>query len=86
MRRVVLSVHAEGQIAERKLDRQAVLEVVTDPEEVIPSGGRWVAQKIVYSGSGKRYLMRVVYEEREDVREVVTVYRTSKLAKYRRVQ
>ncbi len=76
--------HAEEQIQNRKLDREHVIDVVSSPEEVVQaSRNRYFAQSKFRKG-GREYLLRVLVEELEDVRWIVTVYPTSKVAKYLR--
>ena len=77
-----LTDHAEQEITRRGLTRQQVIAVLDHPEQVLDAaGGRKVHQSRVEL-SGKIYLIRVIVDPSEDPAAVVSVYRTSKIAKY----
>lgn len=82
----VLTDHAREQLARRGLDEREVRQVLAAPDDVEPvRPGRVVAQKVLHVGAPPRdYLMRVFVDVDRTPPEVVTAYRTSKLAKYRR--
>ena len=80
---VVLLPHARAQIRERRLDESDVFLALREPDQVVPSGSRMVAQKVI-TIRDKQYLLRVVVEAGENTTTVVTVYATSRIAKYRR--
>lgn len=64
--------HAEENIRERKLSKKVVEDVVINPEKIIEGRfGRKVAQKIVGDN-----LLRVIYEQKENVYIIVTSYYT----------
>jgi hypothetical protein len=75
-----ITEHARTQMIRRGIRETDVLRVITDPEEVVAvREGRLVAQGMV-----GEYLLRVFLDIDRDPPEVATVYRTSKIAKYRR--
>ena len=80
---IQLTAHAEAQIEERGLDREQVIEVASEPGQVLyPEDQPPVAQSRLPLG-GKTYLLRVVFRDVEEgVRLVLTAYRTSKVEKY----
>jgi hypothetical protein len=79
---VRLSTHAEQQIVERNLDREQVIAIAKNPEQVIHGEDQLpVAQSRVVI-EGKQYLIRVVYRDENELRLVVTAYRTSQVRKY----
>ncbi len=82
----VFTDHARGQLARRGLDEREVLRVLTAPDDVQPvRPGRVVAHKVLHGGAPARdYLMRVFVDIDRVPPEIVTAYRTSKFAKYRR--
>lgn len=52
------------------------------PSQIVDGyGGRKVAHR-KYLIKEKEYLLRVVYEEREDIHEVITAYLTSQITRY----
>lgn len=74
-------------IAKKKMERRGVpeewvTETINYPAQIVEGyGGRNVAQK-KYIVKDKQYLLRVVYEEGEEVNVVVTVYLTSQVERY----
>ena len=64
--------HAEENLAERKIDKKLVEESIKNPDEIITGKfGRKIAHKLV----GDK-LLRVIYEEQDNVYIVVTAYYT----------
>jgi hypothetical protein len=77
--------HAEEEISRREIPRRVVEEVLRVPEDIVPGeGGRKVYQSRHKFGRGKTYLVGVIVDDRMDPPLVITAYRTSKIAKYRR--
>ena len=72
---------------ERRQIPLEVLEAVLEhPEQIVEEhGGKKVYQSRVELG-GRLYLLRAIVNDKIDPATVVTVYRTSKLAKYWRLQ
>ena len=76
----VITPHAAEQMNERQIIEKEVREVLAQPEAVVSVGkGRVVVQAIQ-----GRYLVRVFVDTDRNPPEVVTVYRTSRIEKYRR--
>jgi len=77
--RAVLTEHALGQMAKRQVTAAEVSRVLAAPEQVLEvRAGRVVAQAMA-----GEYLLRVFVDVDRNPAEVVTVYRTSKIEKYR---
>jgi hypothetical protein len=77
--RAVLTEHALAQMAKRQVTAADVGRVLAAPEQVLEvRGGRVIAQ-----GMAGEYLLRVFVDIDRTPPEVVTVYRTSKIEKYR---
>ena len=80
----VLTEHASKQMARRQVGQAQVRDVLRAPERVLDvRAGRIVVQG-VQSFGGREYLLRVFLDVDRRPPEVVTVYRTSKIDKYRR--
>jgi hypothetical protein len=78
-----LSKHAEQQLRERNIEPELLHQTFENPEQVVPAGkNRKIAQR-TYRRHGRDFLLRVVFSE-QDIPEIVTVYWTSKVSKYRR--
>ncbi len=82
----ILTGHARSRMKRRGISEAEVRETLRSPETVAPvRPGRRVAQKCFAMGDPPReYLIRVFVDTDRSPPEVVTVYRTSRLAKYRR--
>jgi hypothetical protein len=79
----VITTYAEFEMRRRGLSRETVHQVVTTPEQRIDSRpGRVILQSRVAYGAGEIYLVRVVVDIDRRPAEVVTAYRTSRIAKY----
>ena len=77
------SRHAEQQLKERNIEPELVQETLEIPEQIITAGkNRKIAQR-TYQREGKDFLLRVVFTEAGNP-EIVTMYWTSKVSKYRR--
>jgi Domain of unknown function (DUF4258) len=75
----VVTEHATKQMAKRQIADLELRRVLSAPELILPvRPGRVVAQAVVAG-----YLLRVFVDIDRTPPEVVTVYRTSKIEKYR---
>ncbi len=74
-------------IAERKIERRGIRkewieETIKSPMQLVDGyGGRKVAQKM-FIIEDKKYLLRVVFEKKDEVYIVVTAYFTSQINRY----
>ncbi len=79
----VLSRHAEEEVARRQIPRTWLEGVLENPQQRLSQpGGKEILQSRLESGDGRMYLVRAVVAIDKDPPLVVTVYRTSKIAKY----
>jgi hypothetical protein len=77
------SKHAEQQLKERNIEPELVQETLENPEQIITAGkNRKIAQR-TYQREGKYFILRVAFSQQGNL-EIVTVYWTSKVSKYRR--
>ena len=80
-----ISPHAEKEFVRRQIPHESVEAVLAHSEEIVPaSGGRSAYQSMLLFEEGKMFLLRVIVDDSGDPPVVVTAYRTSKIAKYRR--
>jgi hypothetical protein len=74
-------------IARKKLERRRIpegwiVETVNHPSQVVEGyGGRKVAHR-KYIVENNEYLLRVVYEDKEETNVVLTAYLTSQMDRY----
>ena len=79
----VFSAHASHEIARRGLSLATIHAVLMAPEQRIELGpGRAVLQSRIADVAGRAFLLRVFVDVERRPAEVVTAYRTSKVAKY----
>ena len=84
MTRVVVSSHARFEMERRQILEEAVCQVALAPQQVVSSAKRRAIHqsRVDDAASGRKMLLRVVVEQRQDAVFVVTAYRTSKIEKY----
>lgn len=77
-----LSKHAETELQRRGIPHDLLEQVMNAPQQVVPEHGELVAyQSQLTFPDASVYLLRAIVAER-DPKLVVTVYRTSRIAKY----
>ena len=78
----VVTAHAAIEIRRRGIDENAVRVVLAAPEQrhAVRPGRDVVQSRSAFAG--KTYLLRVFVDVDRDPAEVVTAYRTSRVAKY----
>ena len=82
MIKIVFSSHAKLQLTEREISEREVLETVRKPTNIIQQpNGRFQALKIK-ERKGEKYLLIVIYDERQSIKEIITAFYTSKIKKY----
>ena len=69
----------------RKIPLQIVQLILDDPEQILEEDGLKVYQGTFTATNNKIYLARIYVNDSVNPRRVVTVYITSKIEKYRRV-
>jgi hypothetical protein len=73
-------------MTERRVPWDVVMRVLDHPEQIVPEHrGRRAYQSQADLGTGRALLVRVIVDENVQPPVVVTVYRTSRIAKYWRV-
>lgn len=81
----IVTSHAAFEIQRRRIDEGTVRRVLAAPEQrhAVRPGRDVLQSRIAFAG--KTYLLRVFVDIDRDPAEVVTVYQTSRIAKYWRV-
>ena len=80
------SKYAERRIRKRKIPLELISKTIEKPGQQFAERGRLVAQSRFDAGFGNEHLLRVVYEMHGNDAMVITVYETSRIAKYWRPQ
>ncbi len=78
------SPHARENLTSREIEEADVLRTVGDPERVFPGhSGRVIHMRTYHDRVlDQKMLLCVVAEHEDDGLVIVTIYKTSKLAKY----
>jgi hypothetical protein len=79
LREAIIPAHAADQMRRRQVSEANLRTVLATPEAVLPQR----PGRVVIHGMISGYLLRVFVDVDRTPAEVVTVYRTSKLEKYR---
>ena len=80
---IKFSKHAERQLRERNIKPELVQETLENPEQIVTVGRKRKIAQRTYQRQGRDFLLRVVFSEQGNP-EIVTMYWTSKVSKYRR--
>ena len=82
-----LTEHAKEEMVRRQISQGEVANVLAAPEqfEVVREGRNVYQSHIKVGKPPKDYLLRIFVDVNREPPEVVTVYRTSKIEKYWRV-
>ena len=80
--KICFTTHAEKQLNERNISKEAVHKTVLSPGQVIPQEEGILLFQSVYYEDNKKYLLRVAVKLQDDTWLIVTAYRTSKVQKY----
>jgi len=72
--------HATENMRERNIPLQVVMTVLNDPDQITSGQENRMVYQSEVNINGKPYMLRVIVEADETV---VTIYRSSKIRKYR---
>jgi len=81
---ISISDHARLRAQRRKVPIDIITSVAISPEQVVYlERGRIVCQSKLFDPIlGKEMLFRIIVEDKGNIREVITAYKTSKVGKY----
>jgi hypothetical protein len=83
--RYILSQHAQEELIKRKIPISILQLILEHPEQIIEEDGLKVYQGTFTINNDKIYLLRAYVNDLVEPNKIVTVYFTSKLNKYRRL-
>jgi len=78
----VLTAHAHDEMVRRQIDPAWVEQAMQQPEQRLPGAGSRAIFQTRIESEGRIFLVRCIVEDWRDPPVVVTVYRTTKIAKY----
>jgi len=84
---VLISDHAKFEADRRDISLDIIRKVSQAPQQEIGSiSGRTVCQSKMHDpATGREMLFRIIVKDTGDLRKVITVYKTSKIEKYWKV-
>jgi hypothetical protein len=83
----IFSRHAEQEMERRAIPAALVQSVLQNPQQIVPEyGDRKAYQSQLDFGHGRIFLLRAIIDDTADPAVVVTVYRTSKIDMYWRLE
>jgi len=84
----ILLNHLKIQAKERDISIGLIEDALSNPEQIVPDlKGLMAAHKKYFDTENKKeYLIRVIFREEHAVRIGITVYKTSKIKKYWRLE
>ena len=74
--------HAKGQLKERGLSEEIVVETLLNPEQAFSQEPDVFVSQRRIKVKGKEDLLRVAFKRKGEILIVLTAYRTSKISKY----
>ncbi|MCY3868591.1 MAG: DUF4258 domain-containing protein [Gemmatimonadetes bacterium] len=77
-----ISAQARREMLRRGIPEAWVRDIMENPGQIVPVRGEKKAYQSLRDLKGKKYLVRVIVADDKDPCVVVTVYLTSKIAKY----
>ena len=78
-----LSTPAEHELIRRRIPRTLLDEVLETPQQIVEEQqGRKAYQSVLDFGGGRMFLLRAIVRDDIEPGIVVTIYRTSRIAKY----
>jgi len=80
------SSHARRNLLDREVEQTEAELTLTNPDSIVPGEyPRMIYQRAYFDKTlGQKMLVRIVVGERQKERVVITIYKTSRLDKYRR--
>lgn len=79
------ATHLLEQIARRKIDLDVIESVIKNPQQRIPDKDdpeREIYQSVIVDDKGKQKIIRIVIQDIENEKVVITAYISSKVTKY----
>ncbi len=74
---------AKMKMERRGIEKEMIIETLKEPDNIIEGhSGRKIAQRL-YTDLNNKKLLRVVYEEENETKLVITCYLTSQIERYK---
>jgi hypothetical protein len=77
-----ISKHAEEEMVRRQISLEQVGSLMNHPDQIVEAHGGLVCYQCLSTKNGKPGLLRAIINEASNPKNIVTIYRTSKIKKY----
>jgi len=77
-----ISKHAVEELARRQISLEQVESLMNHPDQIVEAHGGLVCYQCLSTKNGKPGLLRAIINDASNPKNIVTIYRTSKIKKY----
>jgi hypothetical protein len=77
-----ISKHAEEEMVRRQISLEQVGSLMNHPDQIVEAHAGLVCYQCLSTKNGKPALLRAIVNEATNPKNIVTIYRTSKIKKY----
>jgi len=77
-----ISKHAVEEMARRQISLELVESLMNHPDQIVEAHGGLVCYQCLSTKNGKPGLLRAITNDAANPKNIVTIYRTSKIKKY----
>jgi hypothetical protein len=77
-----ISKHAVEEMARRQISLEQVESLMNHPDQIVEAHGGLVCYQCLSTNNGKPGLLRAIINDAANPKNIVTIYRTSKIKKY----
>jgi hypothetical protein len=77
-----ISKHAVEEMARRQISLEQVESLMNHPDQIVEAHGGLVCYQCLSTKNGKPGLLRAIINDAANPKNIVTIYRTSKIKKY----
>ena len=77
-----ISKHAVEEMARRQISLEQVESLMNHPDQIVEAHGGLVCYQCLSTKNGKPGLLRAIINDVSNPKNIVTIYRTTKIKKY----
>ena len=77
-----ISKHAVEEMARRQISLEQVESLMNHPDQIVEAHGGLVCYQCLSTKNGKPGLLRAIINDASNPKNIVTIYRTTKIKKY----
>jgi hypothetical protein len=77
-----ISKHAVEEMARRQISLEQLESLMNHPDQIVEAHGELVCYQCLSTKNGKPGLLRAIINDASNPKNIVTIYRTTKIKKY----